>query len=142
MPALNESLDEQFAGHQSDLKLAEAKALADQCVAKLKQNPNDVVVRERLAVLLAENLDRADLAIDQIELLIGMPGQPGQKTAEWLGMIAAWLIKYRGDGEKARTILERLIREFPQSAQAFAAQRRLNLMDMESRLRQNRLGGV
>ena len=47
--------------------------------------------------------------------------------AEWLGLIAAWQIKYRQDLEAGRKTLERLVREFPQSPQAFAARRRLGM---------------
>jgi len=142
VPALNDTLDEPAPPVKTALGIAQAKAQAEEFVAKLRQNPNDVAAREKLAVLMAESLDRADLAIDQLELLIAMPDQPSHRTAEWLGMAAAWLIKYRNDGPKARIVLERLIDQHPQSAQAFAAQRRLNLLDMESRLRQSRSGSA
>jgi hypothetical protein len=62
-----------------------------------------------------------------------MPDQPDPKRAEWLGLIAAWHLKYRQDPESARHALERLIQEFPQSAQAFAARRRIRLLDVEFR---------
>ena len=57
------------------------------------------------------------------------------KKAEWLGLLAVWEMKYAGDTEAARAWCERLIKEYPQSPQAFAAQRRLKLMEMEEKLR-------
>ena len=62
-----------------------------------------------------------------------MPEQPAKKIAEWLSLIAAWQIKYLDDKEAAQKILRRLIKDFSQSPQAFAAQRRLKLMEMDSR---------
>src|SRR5256885_12508369 len=50
--------------------------------------------------------------------------QPERKCAEWLAMVAAWQLKYRQDRNGARVRLEQLVREFPQTPQAFAAQRR------------------
>jgi TolA-binding protein len=62
-----------------------------------------------------------------------MPDQPDSHRAEWLGLVAAWHIKYRHDSDTGRKTLERLIREFPQTAQAFAARRRLQLLDAAAR---------
>jgi len=50
-------------------------------------------------------------------------------------------MKYRQDPAAARVRLEQLVREFPQTPQAFAAQRRLNLMEMEERFRKARSMG-
>ena len=138
MPALTENLEEPGQAVQPPGSREESLALANQCVEKLKQDPNDAPVREKLAGIFAERLGRLDLAIEQIELLMAMPGQPPGKLAEWLALMAAWEIKYRGDGEGARKFLERLVHEFPQSPQAFAAQRRIGLMDAELRVRKLR----
>jgi len=62
-----------------------------------------------------------------------MPDQPDARKAEWLGLLAAWHIRYRHDTDTGRRFLERLIHEFPQSAQAFAAHRRIRLLDAPSR---------
>jgi hypothetical protein len=50
------------------------------------------------------------------------------KLAEWLGLIAAWHLKYRQDVEAGRACLSRIIQEFPRTPQALAAQRRLQLL--------------
>jgi len=44
-------------------------------------------------------------------------------------LLALWQNKYRKDTEAARKLWQRLIHEFPQSPQAFAAQRQLILME-------------
>ena len=89
--------------------------------------------RERLARLFAEHLDKPELAIEQVNLLLDMPDQPDGRRAEWQSLTAAWCIRYLHDSDTGRKTLERLIREFPQSVQAFAARRRLQLLDAESK---------
>jgi tetratricopeptide (TPR) repeat protein len=138
MPALNENLDEPADAGTPANTPEESLALANQCVEKLKQNPDDAPVREKLAEVFADSLGQLDLALEQIGLLMEMPGQTPGKMAEWLALMAAWEIKYRGDGAGARKFLERLINEFPQSPQAFAAQRRIGLMNVEQRFRKLR----
>ena len=133
MPALNEDLDNIAEQSVPEADPAEAERAADQCVEKLKRDPNDVPARERLARIFAERLGQAGLGIVQLELLVEMPDQPANKIAEWLALIAAWQLKYLNDREAAQKILRRLIKDFSQSPQAFAAQRRLNLMEMDSR---------
>jgi hypothetical protein len=135
MPALADQLDEPPAPVLSAADRDQAAALANQTVEKLRSDPDDVAAREKLARILAEQLGRTELAMDQLELLIAMPNQPESKVAEWLSGMAAWEIRYRQDGAAAKRILERLIREYPHTAQAFAAQRRLNLIEMEARVR-------
>jgi hypothetical protein len=64
-------------------------------------------------------------------LLLDLPEQPESKRAEWLGLTAAWHIKYRHDLAAGRRTLERLLQEFPHTPQALAARRRLELMDTQ-----------
>jgi tetratricopeptide (TPR) repeat protein len=116
----------------------EASKLANKLVEKLKNDPNHVENREEFARVLAEQLDKPDAAIDQIKLLLDMPEQPDKKRAEWLGTIAAWHLRHRQDRDAARKYLEKLIRQYPQTPQAFAAQKRLNLMEVEWRIEKNR----
>jgi hypothetical protein len=129
LPALGDSLDEEPVGPESKLERYKAAELANARVTKLTQDPNNVPAREKLARLFAEQLDRADLGIEQIALLLDLPDQPEARRAEWLGLCAAWHLKYRQDFSAAREILERLVREFPQTPQALAAQRRIRLID-------------
>jgi hypothetical protein len=133
LPALGDSLDEEPPGPSSKLERHKAAKLANECVEKLKQDPNNVPAREKLARLFAEQLDRADLGIEQITLLLEMPDQAEAARAEWWGLVAAWHFRHRHDFDAARQVLERLVREFPHTPQALAAERRIRLMDAEQR---------
>lgn len=125
LPALGDSLDEPPEHHQSAMNREQAAKAANDCVEILKGDPNNVLARENLARLFAERLDRPELGIEQVTLLLDLPDQPDARRAEWLGLVAAWHIRYRQDTDTGRKMLERLIREFPQTVQAFAARRRL-----------------
>jgi TolA-binding protein len=138
LPALGDSLDESPQETGAALNPKEAAALANQLSDRLRDNPNDMAVRERLARVLAERLGKVNLAIEQIELLLGMADTEDNKRAEWLGLIAAWQLKFKHDRDTARQLMERLIREFPKSPQALAANRRLALMAAEKKLQQLR----
>jgi hypothetical protein len=133
LPALGDTLDAAPAHADSDLERHQAAETANNCVEILQQAPNNVPARERLARLLAEHLDQPDRGIEQLTLLLEMPDQPEARRAEWLGLIAAWHIRHRQDTEAGRKALERLLAEFPKSPQAFAARRRLQLLDADSR---------
>lgn len=135
LPALGDSLDVEPAHPDSDLERHQAVEAANTCVERLKQDPDNVPARERLARLLAEHLDQPDQAIEQVTLLLDMLDQPDARRAEWLSRIAAWHLRYRQDADAGRRTLERLLREFPQSPQALAARRRLQLLDRHSRVR-------
>jgi Tetratricopeptide repeat len=135
LPALSEAIDKEPAHLDSALQRHEAADAANACVEILRHDPNNVAARERLARLFAEHLDKPDLAIEQVNLLLDMPDQPEGRRAEWLSLTAAWHIRYQHDSDTGRKTLERLIREFPQSAQAFAARRRLQLLDSEAKAR-------
>lgn len=129
LPALGDQLDAPPAPRLAGLDRQRGAKLANACVEQLKRNPNNHGARVRLARLLAEHLDQARLGIEQITLLLEMPDRSSSERAEWLGLIAAWHIKYCQDTATGRKFLERLLREFPDSPQAFAARRRLELID-------------
>jgi hypothetical protein len=134
LPALNEELDESVASAVPALDPTEAATRVNGCVQKLRQNPDDVAAREQLAQLFAEQTGKAATGIEQLRLLLGMQNQPDQKRVAWLALIASWQLRYLQDQEAARATLEELIHEYPQTAQAFAAQRRLTQMDFEVRV--------
>lgn len=134
LPALGDSID-QAPPIESGLQRHEAAEAANACVETLSRDPNNTSARERLARLFAEHLGQPDLGIEQANLLLDLPDQPEARRAEWLSLIAAWHIRYRHDTNAAREMLERLVREFPQTPQALAARRRLQLMDAETRSR-------
>lgn len=134
LPALKDPLDGFDDSASSQINREEAVRAMNRFVDRLKHDPNDVGAREQLARTLAEQLGKVDAGIEQLELLLGMPGQPEARLAEWLGLTAAWRLRYDQDPEAAKPALERLVREHPQSPQAFSAQRHLNLMEREGRL--------
>jgi hypothetical protein len=133
LPALTGDLDEVKSPPGPELSRADAATLANECSDRLKRNPNDVSAREKLAIILTERLGKADLGVEQLQLLLGMTGQPEEKKAQWLSQIAAWRFRHQHDRSGAKQVLEQLIREHPQSTQGFAAQRWLNLLEMEER---------
>jgi hypothetical protein len=130
MPALGDQFD-QSPPPESALDRRKAATLANHCVEKLTRNPNDAPARQKLARLFAEHLDRADLGLEQLRLLLEMPGQPESLRVEWLSLMAAWHLKYRHDEPAAREALERVLRDFPRAPQALAARRRLQLMEAQ-----------
>jgi len=134
LPALGDRMDASESA-DSGLDAKAAGKLANQLSDKLREEPNDVVAREKLARVLAENLGKAEMAIEQLGLLLDMPDQPPPKRAEWLSLVAAWQFRYRKDEAGSRGTLQRLVRQFPDSPQAFAAKQRLNLMDIEDKIR-------
>lgn len=140
LPALGDSLDgEPVSGPMSDPQAA--ASAARQCVERLTKHPNDIETRERLARLLAEQLNQVDQGLEQLQLLLGLPGQPGAKRAQWLSLVAAWHLRYRNDRATGREYLERLVREHPESPQAFAARRRLFLLSIEEQRAKPQSGG-
>jgi len=135
LPALGDSLDHGAGGAEPKIERKRAAQFANAYVEKLKRNPNNISAREKLARIFAEQLERADLGIEQIELLLNMPDQAEARRAEWLGMVAAWHLKYRKDRDAGRKVLERVVKEFPSTTQAMAARYRLEQMDRELRLK-------
>ena len=136
MPAL--SFEETPPDVEPVLAAGRATALANQLSERLTSNPNDISSREKLARVLAGQLGQVDLAIEQIELLLGLSDAAEGKRAEWLGLIAAWHLKFKNDPDTVRHLLERVVGEFPNSPQALAARRRLNLMAVETKMQQMR----
>jgi hypothetical protein len=132
LPALGDALDQPSAHPESATDRRHAAEEANACVEILKTDPNNVHARERLARLFAERLDKPELGIEQVKLLLDLPDQPDSRRADWLGLIAAWHIRYRHDSDAGRKFIEQLIREFPNSPQAMAARRRIQLLDRKS----------
>jgi hypothetical protein len=135
LPALNDSLDDIATPETPVLDPNEANRRLNDCVQKLRQNPNDVTAREEFARLLAAQTGKASAGIEQLRLLLSMPNQADQKRVEWLALIASWQLHYLQDETAGRATLEDLVHNHPESAQAFAAQRRLSQMDAEDRVR-------
>jgi hypothetical protein len=136
MPTLHGPAGVSGASASAGLSRQEAFARSQQCVERLTSHPDDISAREELARLWVEGLDQVDMGVEQLQLLLAMPGTPPAKAAEWLGLMASWLLRFPPNLAAAREVMERLIRHYPHSPQALAAQRRLNFMDLEARMRQ------
>jgi hypothetical protein len=132
LPALGDQLDEP-APLEMEMDRHKAAEMANVCAKKLELDPNNVQAREKFARILTERLYKPDLGIEQLTLLLNMPDQSEAKRAEWLGTIGAWHIRYKQDPDTGRNVLERVVREFPNSPQALAARRRIRLIDTELR---------
>jgi hypothetical protein len=124
LPALGDHMDDPSGPIDTPAASKAANAYVDQ----LKQNPNNVAAREKLARILAERLEKPLLGIEQVELLLDMPERSIAERAGWLGLIAAWQIKYCQDIHSGQAVLERILREFPDTPQAMMARRRLELL--------------
>ena len=131
MPALSDQLDDPLPPEPT-MSRKEAAAAANECVEKLKRDPNHIAAREKLARLFTEQLGNADRGIEQITLLLELPEESPLRKAEWKSLIAAWHLRYRQDPETARRVLSEIIAEFPDSPQAMAAKRRIRLIDAEA----------
>jgi hypothetical protein len=130
LPALREELD---ALPEKKRSKAEASAETNRLVERLTEDPNDIPSREKLASVLAVDLGKADLGIEQLRLLMEMPESEDEHKAKWLSQIAAWELSLKKNPDRYEELLNQLIQLYPQTAQAFAAQRRLFLLD-QSRL--------
>lgn len=141
LPSSVRALDaEDASGGEGDVDAAAAKAR--RCSEMLKKNPNDFAARETFARVLAEQLGKADVGIEQLQLLIDVAANDeasASKLPEWLALIASWQRKYLNDEAAALETMRRLIREHPQTSHAFTAQRRLQMIEMENRLRRHRM---
>jgi hypothetical protein len=107
--------------------VAEANRLSD----KLTEDPNDIPAREKLALVLSEKLGKIDLAVEQLTLLGDLPDATEEQKSKWLAQIASWEFTRDKDSEKFQSALRRIISEYPQTSHAFAAQRRLYLLEMD-----------
>jgi hypothetical protein len=134
LPALHDPLDEEKVASLPKVAPTEAIQRAVLLDKRLDADPNDIMSREELARLCATVLGKADQGIAHAEKLLALPNQPMEKRAGWLGLIATWEIEGLNEREKGRETLRRLIREYPNTSTAFAAQRRLLHLEMEDKL--------
>jgi len=109
----------------------DADALAAEYVRQLEKYPADTEAREKLALLYAEQLDRLDLAISQLEQLAALTNATPRQTAHWLGLLATLHIRQGNDMVSAENALRRIIDQFPKTAAASQALARLGTLQAE-----------
>jgi TolA-binding protein len=105
--------------------------LAADYVKHLEQHPLDTEIREKLAILYADNYQRLDLATGELEQLIEEPNQPAKRVAHWLNLLADLQIRHGADYDTARGTLEKIVERFPDLAVAAMAQTRLGRLKVE-----------
>jgi hypothetical protein len=140
LPALHDPLDD-GKGKSEGGTIADpvvAKQRAATLEARLKVSPDDPAPREELARLFAGDLGKPEAAIAQVIKLLTLPDQPLEKRAGWVGLLATWQIEGLKDVAAGRETLRQIIREFPGTSTAFAAQRRLLHLDAEAKMRNAR----
>ncbi len=128
LPVIGGDALEKIVADRKDADTHSTVALVNQLSEALTRNPQSISDREKLARLLAEPLGKVELAVEQIELLLGMGDQPGVKRVEWLTLIAGWQLQLLQDEAAAMDTLAKIVSDFPSTQQAFSAQRRLNLI--------------
>ncbi len=106
-------------------------ALVEEYVKQLEKFPADTATREKLAVLYAEHLHRLDLAVDQLEQLIGFPNETPRHVVRWLNLLADLQIRCGRDLAAAEAALRRIIERFPSPALSEPALARLAALEGE-----------
>jgi hypothetical protein len=132
LPALHDDWTEPEA--EPCLDLDHVRGQAELLARKLSRDPNDVMAREEFARALGK-LGKLDAASEQVDLLLALQDQVPARRAEWLGLKAAWILKRSPTNDAGRALLQRIVREHPDSPQAMAARRRILLLDEQARVR-------
>ena len=110
---------------------ATADALGAEYVGQLEKHPNDTETRQKLAMLYAEQFERLDLAVSQLEQLAALPNATPHDIAQWLNLLATLHIRHGNDMVAAENALRRIIDRFPKSAVATRAMTRLATLQAE-----------
>ena len=119
--------DQSHLAKRETLPQEEAKEL----VAQLELHPLDHEARERLAVIYANEYGRLDLATDQLEQLIALPGESPKHVARWLNLLADLQVQATNNTELAEQTLRRIIDLFPAHSAAQMAQDRIAVLPLE-----------
>ena len=120
---------------QGKLKVAEIDQgkLAEDYVKHLDEHPLDTLMRgnnlqQRYTV---SHYQWLDLAVEQLEQLIQQPGHAPKQVVHWLNLMADLQVKGGGEPEDARQTLQRILEQYPDTAAAESARRRLDILKLE-----------
>jgi tetratricopeptide (TPR) repeat protein len=105
--------------------------LAKGFLAHLQDHPNDTDIREKLALLYSRDFKRLDLAVLELEQLIGQPGCSSRQISGWLNLLATIQIEHGTGLDSVRATLERILELFPNLSFAETARRRIELLNNE-----------
>ncbi len=111
---------------------------ANDYVKHLEEHPLDTHARENLAVLYATHYHRLDLALEQLEQLVQQPNQPGKQVVHWLNLMADLQVKEGAEFDRVRETLQRIIDQYPDIAAAESARRRLDMLKLELKTKENK----
>jgi len=115
---------------------ADPDAMAESLVEQLQKHPADTEAREKLAHLYAEHFHRLDLAVEQLEQLIGFPNESPKHIAHWLNLLADLHIRCADDAPAAEAALRRILERFPDTALVAPTLARLASLRGELKARQ------
>jgi len=110
--------------------------VAAEYVKHLETHPLDTDVREKLAVLYADHYQRLDLAADQFEQMIVLPGQPGRQVVRWLNLLADLQVRNGAEYDTVKETLQRIVDLDPNLAAAENARKRIGLLKLELKAKQ------
>lgn len=97
----------------------------DELLAQLEQHPLDLDARERVARLYAEDFQRLDLAVQQLEEMVNCPNVSPKQVAHWLTVEADYYLRFGNDRAAATAALQRIVDLYPASAYSGQAKDRL-----------------
>ncbi len=119
-------------------KLAEADpdGVAAEYVKHLEANPLDFEVREKLAMVYADHYRRLDLATDQLQQLIELPGQSAKRAAHWLNLLADLQVRHGADYATVESTLQQILERSPNTPMAQIASTRLSHLKLEFKARE------
>lgn len=106
------------------------KAKRQEYERRLIEFPQDWETREALATIYAYQEQNLGKALEQVEILLQIPGQPVSRQVQWLHREADFYLHAR-DLEGARAALERVGELFPTSPLVEIAQTRIGRLKLE-----------
>lgn len=110
--------------------------MAAEYVKQLEEHPLDFEVREKLALIYADHYQRLDLAADQLQQLIEMPGQTAKRATHWLNLLADLQVRHGADYATVADTLQQIIERYPHTPGAEIARTRLSHLKLEFRVRE------
>ena len=117
---------------EEDMLMVNEAALA-QCINRVEEHPQSIVNREELAALYVSYAKEPELAIQQYEYLVAMPGSTDKQKVGWLNKITDIQVKSGAAQEEAKATLQRVIDLNRDSAGATRAQSRIMHLSIEIR---------
>jgi tetratricopeptide (TPR) repeat protein len=115
---------------------ADPAEAAARYVKHLEQFPLDLEAREKLSVIYADHYQRLDLAKAELDQMIDQPNQPSRLVAHWLNLLADLQVRHGATYETVSETLQRIIDREPDFAPAEMARKRLALLKLELKARQ------